>query len=68
LLLAGFERIDSALGESVLAGEPVGIVGSSGGAVASRGAPARIYLELRRNGRPIDPTPWLGAPTDKVSG
>jgi septal ring factor EnvC (AmiA/AmiB activator) len=69
LLLAGFGRIDSALGESVLAGEPIGIVGSSGGTVASRGgAPSRIYLELRRNGRPIDPTPWLGAPTDKVSG
>jgi septal ring factor EnvC (AmiA/AmiB activator) len=69
LLLAGFGRIDSALGESVLAGEPIGIVDSSGGAVASRGgAPARIYVELRRNGRPIDPTPWLGAPTDKVSG
>jgi septal ring factor EnvC (AmiA/AmiB activator) len=69
LLLAGFERIDTALGESVLAGEPVGIIGSSGGAVAGRGgAPSRIYLELRRNGRPIDPTPWLGASTDKVSG
>jgi septal ring factor EnvC (AmiA/AmiB activator) len=69
LLLAGFGRIDSALGESVLAGEPIGIVGSSGGAVAGRGgAPSRIYLELRHNGRPIDPTPWLGAPTDKVSG
>jgi septal ring factor EnvC (AmiA/AmiB activator) len=69
LLLAGLGRIDSALGESVLAGEPIGIVGNPGNAVAgSGGKSSRLYLELRRNGRPIDPMPWLGASTDKVSG
>lgn len=69
LLLAGLGRIDSALGESVLAGEPIGILGSTVGAVAGGGGSlSRLYLELRRNGRPIDPMPWLGASTDKVSG
>lgn len=69
LLLAGLGRIDSALGESVLPGEPIGIVGNPAGAVAGGGGfPSRLYLELRRNGRPIDPMPWLGASTDKVSG
>jgi murein hydrolase activator len=69
LLLAGLGRIDSALGESVLAGEPIGIVGNTTGTVAAGGGPfSRLYLELRRNGRPIDPMPWLGASTDKVSG
>lgn len=69
LLLAGLGRIDSALGESVLPGEPIGIVGNTTGAVAGgSGPPSRLYLELRRNGRPIDPMPWLGASTDKVSG
>jgi len=70
LLLAGLGRIDSALGESVLAGEPIGIVGSSsGGSVAGGGgASSRLYLELRHNGRPIDPMPWLGLSIDKVSG
>jgi septal ring factor EnvC (AmiA/AmiB activator) len=69
LLLAGLGRIDSALGESVMAGEPIGIVGNTSGAVAAGGGPpSRLYLELRRNGRPIDPMPWLGASTDKVSG
>jgi septal ring factor EnvC (AmiA/AmiB activator) len=67
LLLAGFGRIDSALGESVLAGEPIGIVGNMG-AAGGGGALSRLYLELRRNGRPIDPMPWLGTSTDKVSG
>jgi septal ring factor EnvC (AmiA/AmiB activator) len=68
LLLAGLGRIDSALGESVMAGEPIGIVGNTSGAVAGGRLPSRLYLELRRNGRPIDPMPWLGASTDKVSG
>jgi len=69
LLLAGLGRIDSALGESVLAGEPIGIVGTTKGVVAGGdGPPSRLYLELRRNGHPIDPMPWLGASTDKVSG
>lgn len=69
LLLAGLGRIDSALGESVLAGEPIGIVGNIVSPVAGGGGPpSRLYLELRRNGRPIDPMPWLGTSTDKVSG
>jgi septal ring factor EnvC (AmiA/AmiB activator) len=69
LLLAGLGRIDSALGESVLAGEPIGILGNQGNVVAGSGGNfSRLYLELRRNGRPIDPMPWLGASTDKVSG
>jgi septal ring factor EnvC (AmiA/AmiB activator) len=69
LLLAGLGRIDSALGESVLAGEPIGILGNQGNAVAGSGGNfSRLYLELRHNGRPIDPMPWLGASTDKVSG
>lgn len=69
LLLAGLGRIDSALGESVLAGEPIGIVGNPGNAVApGDGKSSRLYLELRHNGRPIDPMPWLGASTDKVNG
>ncbi|HET9149212.1 MAG TPA: peptidoglycan DD-metalloendopeptidase family protein, partial [Alphaproteobacteria bacterium] len=70
LLLAGLGRIDSALGESVLAGEPIGIIGRDSGGAAAKGvgAPFRLYLELRHNGRPIDPTTWLGLSTDKVSG
>lgn len=69
LLLAGLGRIDTALGESVLAGEPIGIIGhDSGGAVATGVGTSSLYLELRHNGRSIDPTPWLGLSTDKVSG
>ncbi|HEB79057.1 MAG TPA: peptidase M23 [Rhodospirillales bacterium] len=61
-LLAGLERIDGETGQRVLGGEPVGIMGDADG-----GAPT-LYVELRRNGRPINPLPWLSARKSKVSG
>jgi septal ring factor EnvC (AmiA/AmiB activator) len=42
------------VGDWVRSGEPLATVGSSGG----QGRPA-LYFELRRNGTPQDPTPWL---------
>ncbi|MFQ5784662.1 MAG: murein hydrolase activator EnvC family protein [Alphaproteobacteria bacterium] len=62
MLLAGFARIDSALGQWLLAGEPVGIMGSGNG-----GNPV-LYVELRRNGEAINPLPWLAASAKKVNG
>ncbi len=61
-LLAGLGRIDGALGQWVLAGEPVGVMGSD-----LRGA-YRLYVELRRDGQPVDPLPWLAAADGKASG
>jgi septal ring factor EnvC (AmiA/AmiB activator) len=54
-LLAGMERIDGVLGQRVLAGEPVGIMGRPSG------DKPELYVELRHNGHPINPTPWLSA-------
>lgn len=59
-LLSGFERIDAIEGQWVLAGEPVGVMGDPG-----TGDP-ELYLELRRDGRPIDPLPWLAQENEKV--
>lgn len=59
-LLAGMSRIDSLVGQHVTAGEPVGVM-------AAESKPA-LYFELRRNGQPINPLPWLTARKDKVSG
>jgi septal ring factor EnvC (AmiA/AmiB activator) len=61
-LLAGLGRIDVTVGQSVATGEPVGTAGS-----AETGSPS-IYVELRRNGQPIDPLPWLAPRNEKVSG
>ncbi|MBM3556701.1 MAG: hypothetical protein FJX47_14240, partial [Alphaproteobacteria bacterium] len=61
-LLSGFGRVDAIVGQSVLSGEPVGIMG------AEDGGPPRLYVELRRNGEPVNPLPWLTASRRKVSG
>jgi septal ring factor EnvC (AmiA/AmiB activator) len=61
-LLAGLERIDAVVGQWVLAGEPVGIMGGMAG------LRAELYFELRRSGQPINPLPWLATTSDKVQG
>lgn len=53
-VLAGLGRSDAAVGQWVLAGEPVGMMGSP------QDGNTRLYVELRRDGHPIDPAPWLG--------
>jgi len=55
-VLTGLGRLDVRAGQPVLAGEPVGRLGSEPGA----GRPG-LYGELRVRGRPADPLPWLGA-------
>lgn len=61
-LLAGLGRIDSTVGRWVLEGEPIGVMGSVS---ASR---PQLYLELRHNGRPVNPLPWLATGSSKLSG
>jgi septal ring factor EnvC (AmiA/AmiB activator) len=54
-LLAGLSRLDGVPGQWILAGEPVGVMGSP-----KDGGPV-LYVELRHNGQPINPLPWLAA-------
>jgi septal ring factor EnvC (AmiA/AmiB activator) len=54
-VLAGLDRLDTAAGRRLLAGEPVGVLAETGSGGAS------LYVELRRNGQPVDPRPWFAA-------
>lgn len=58
-LLAGLARLDTAVGQWVLAGEPVGAVGDS--TIDKDGETVGLYLELRRKGQPIDPNRWIAS-------
>jgi len=58
-VLAGLERLDIAAGSRVLAGEPVGVLGGGDGEARR----SSLYVELRRNGQPVDPRPWFTART-----
>jgi septal ring factor EnvC (AmiA/AmiB activator) len=62
VLLSGFARIDVATGQNVVVGEPVGVMGETGSGLTS------LYFELRRDGQPINPLPWLADRNAKVRG
>jgi murein hydrolase activator len=92
VLLAGMERITVDLGQFVLTGEPVAVMGngtqvaSSSSTSASTmplltsasesGSPPTgtttqpvLYIEFRKDGAPVDPTPWWAANnSEKVRG
>lgn len=70
VLLAGMSHIDVEPGQFVLTAEPVGTM-SSGSKTptqpAASGSPV-LYVEFRKDGRPIDPDPWWIASQQKVQG
>lgn len=66
-LLAGLAQISAAVGQSVAAGEPVGQMGD-GSDVGSLSPRTRLYVELRSDGKPVNPSQWLAARKGKVSG
>lgn len=69
-LLAGMNRVQAEVGQWVLAGEPVGLMSAqnpSAGSEESKGNGRTLYMELRHNGEPVDPLPWLNI-TRKVGG
>ena len=58
-VLSGLERLDAKVGQPVQSGEPVGTMPNwEPGGTGRRPA---LYLELRHDGQPVDPAPWLRA-------
>ncbi len=56
-VLAGFERIDLAVGQRVTAGTPVGVM--PGWDPRTGGGRPALYVELRRSGQAVNPAPFL---------
>ena len=74
VVLAGMERISVDIGQFVLTGEPVAVMGS-GPQVASVMVNAAgtsqpvLYIEFRKDGSPVDPNPWWATTdSEKVRG
>ncbi|WP_051231245.1 murein hydrolase activator EnvC family protein [Kaistia adipata] len=72
ILLAGMERIDVELGQFVLAGEPVALMGSrllaSSSTVSVGATQPVLYVEFRKDGNSIDPAPWWARSNDEKVG
>jgi septal ring factor EnvC (AmiA/AmiB activator) len=58
-VLAGLDRLDVSVGQHLQSGEPVGIMaGWDPNQPADR---PKLYMELRLNGEPVNPVPWVHA-------
>jgi septal ring factor EnvC (AmiA/AmiB activator) len=72
VLLAGMDRISVDLGQFVLTGEPVAVMGGpvhSAAALAIGSGQPILYVEFRKDGSPVDPSPWWAASEgEKVRG
>ena len=73
IVLAGMERINVAVGQFVLAGEPVGAMGDgaakTAAAIAIGASQPILYVEFRKDGMSIDPGPWWArSDNQKVRG
>lgn len=72
VLLAGMDRISVDLGQFVLAGEPVAVMGNGShiaSILATGSSQPVLYIEFRKDGTPVDPGPWWAAGEgEKVRG
>jgi len=72
VLLAGMDRISVDLGQFVLTGEPVAVMGNGSriAAILATGSSQPVlYIEFRKDGAPVDPGPWWASGEgEKVRG
>ncbi len=66
-LMAGLARVDATVGQWVLGGEPVGVTTGAPDQIKPE-TNSKLYVELRRQGQPINPLPWLAVSKKKVRG
>lgn len=70
ILISGMTRIYGQVGDRLLAGEPVGMMGPEQPQNTESGKVLTpvLYLEFRKDGDPINPLPWLASQNGKVNG
>lgn len=69
ILMAGMDRITVDLGQFVLAGEPVAVMGNGPRVGNPASGQPQLYVEFRKDGISIDPAPWWAATdSQKVRG
>jgi septal ring factor EnvC (AmiA/AmiB activator) len=71
VLVAGMERITVDLGQFVVMGEPIAVMGGRVQAATLGGGSGQpvLYVEFRKDGSPVDPSPWWAASeSEKVRG
>lgn len=52
-LLSGLNETYADVGQTIMAGEPVGVMPS--------GSNAKLHMEIRKNNHPVNPTEWMSA-------
>jgi murein hydrolase activator len=73
IILAGMDKINVNVGQFILAGEPVAVMGDgsvkTAAAIAIGSVQPILYIEFRKDGVAIDPGPWWAKPeVQKVRG
>lgn len=72
VVLAGMERISVNVGQFVLTGEPVAVMGNGSQVATTLASVSKrpvLYVEFRKDGTPVDPGPWWAASKgEKVRG
>jgi septal ring factor EnvC (AmiA/AmiB activator) len=72
VLLAGMDRISVDLGQFVVTGEPVAVMGGriiSPTSIAAGSGQPILYVEFRKDGTPVDSSPWWATTeSEKVRG
>ncbi len=63
ILFSGLEAINGYVGKWIMAGEPIGRMGKN-----LNNIKPELYIELRKNGEPIDPNKWIVLNQMKVRG
>lgn len=72
VVLAGMNRTNVNVGQFVLAGEPVGVMGDGAAqttaTIAIGASKPILYVEFRKDGASIDPGPWWAASSSRKGG